>query len=127
VSELAFGGDLLLRVKSLSLLAECDFASISPGDATVSAPGVFEDTSRLGALLQVGWSVGALEPAVRVEWFDDDTSAEDNGDLIHAIAGVTAHLAEDRVRAGAGYVFRGERGGTSLPNDTVRAWLQFHY
>jgi hypothetical protein len=48
-------------------------------------------------------------------------------DLMHVTAGATAHLLEDHLRLGGGYVLRMERGGESLPNDTVRLWGQVKF
>ena len=124
---LAYGADLLFRIKGLALLAEVHMASLSAGDSTVDVPDVFADTSRLGAVVQAGWTVGLFEPAIRAEIYDDDRGAEDNGDVLKAVAGVTAHFSEDRVRAGMAYVHRQELGGQSVANDTARLFFQMNY
>ena len=77
--------------------------------------------------MQAGWSVGAFEPALRVEIFDDDRGAEDNGDLLKAVAGVTGHFADDAVRAGVAYVHRMELAGQNLANDSARLFFQMRY
>jgi hypothetical protein len=77
--------------------------------------------------VQAGWTLGNLEPAIRAEIYDDDKSAEDNGDILKILAGVTAHFSEDRVRAGMAYVHRTELGGRNLANDTARLFFQMRY
>jgi hypothetical protein len=126
-NELGLGADLLVRAGSLSLLVEGLSLELSPANTQVADPAVLGETQRLGATLQVGCTVGDWEPALRAEWLDDDTKADDNGDLLHVVAGVTGHFLEDAVRAGAGFVHRQELGGKSIPNDTARIWLQFYY
>jgi len=123
----AYGADVLLRWRGLALLAEVHLASISPQDSTLDVPEVFAATDRQGALVQAGWTLGNLEPAIRAEIYDDDKSAEDNGDILKILAGVTAHFSEDRVRAGMAYVHRTELGGRNLANDTARLFFQMRY
>jgi len=126
-NEVGLGADLLVRAGDLSLLVEGLSLTLSPSNTELANPAVLGETKRLGATLQLGYTVGDWEPAVRAEWFDEDTEAEDNGDLLHVVAGVTGHFLEDAVRAGAGFVHRQELGGKSIANDTARIWLQFQY
>lgn len=126
-NTLAYGADLLVRVSGLALLAELHMANLSPGDSSVDVPDVFAETSRLGAVVQAGWTAGAFEPSVRAEIYDDDQSAEDNGDVLKVVAGLTSHFNDDRVRAGVAYVHRQELGGQALANDTARLFFQMKY
>ncbi len=126
-NTLAYGADLLVRASGLALLAEVHMAALSPADSTVDVPEVFADTTRFGAIVQAGWSAGMFEPSIRAEIYDDDRGVEDNGDVLKAIAGVTAHFNEDRVRAGLAYVHRQELGGQSVANDTARLFFQMKY
>jgi len=121
------GGDLMLRVAGLSLMAEGRFAHLSPRNTDVRAPGVFDPVNRWGGLAQVSYGIGPVEPAVRFSLFDDNTSAKDNGDVAELLAGVTGHLLDDHARVGAGYVMRMEMGGATIPNDTVRIWTSLRY
>ena len=123
--ELNLGADLLLKAGALSVLAEGHYSSISPTSTDVASPGVFSETARLGGMLQIGYTQGLLEPAVRLEYFDDNSDSQDNGDIAIAMAGVTAHLSDDKVRAGVGFVHREELGGSAISNDTARFWFQF--
>lgn len=124
VREVAGGADVLLRVRGLALQAEGAVQQVTPSAESVAEPGVLETVTRVGAYGQLGYSWGVLEPAVRVELWNDDTLREDNGDLLIATAGLTTHLADDHVRVGAAYVARVERGGAAYANDTVRATMQ---
>lgn len=118
------GTDLLVRVAGLAFLAEARYAGVRPSNTDVAQPEVLDATKRLGAMAQVGYTVGGFEPAVRFSMYDDDMDASDNGDLMNATVGVTWHGLDDAVRVGAGYVLRLESGGRSLPNDTARLWMQ---
>lgn len=122
-----FGGDFLLRVSGLALLVEAHHVTLEPTSTDVSDPEVSDTTPRLGGMAQVGYTVGPLEPAVRVSMFDDHTGYEDNGDVLEVLGGVTWHLVDDVGRLGLGYVHRQERAGRAVPNDTVRAWGQVRY
>jgi len=123
--ELSVGADLLMRTGGLAVLAEGHYSSITPTNTDVSSPGVFSETSRIGGVLQIGYTQGLLEPALRVEYFDDNSALQDNGDIAIVMAGVTAHLSDDNVRAGVGFVHREELGGAKISNDTARFWFQF--
>ena len=124
VSSNGLGADLIVRFAGLTLLAEGRMNSATPKEDLVMTPGVFDETKRQGLMTQVGYSVGAFEPAVRFSVLDDDLSLEDSGDVSEILGGVTWHSDKDQFRAGAGYVVRNESGGNVVPNDTLRAWLQ---
>jgi len=126
-STLGLGGDLLLRVSGLALLLEGHSVDIQPTATDVAPSDVMDGTPRVGLTGQVGYSLGAFENAVRVAWFDDDTGAADNGDIWELYGGTTAHLLEDQLRLGLGYVHRHELAGQTLPNDTIRLWAQARY
>ncbi|RME22793.1 MAG: hypothetical protein D6798_14985 [Deltaproteobacteria bacterium] len=121
------GGDVMLRVAGLSILAEGRFARLQPVHTDVDVPGVFATTDRWGALGQVSYGLGPVEPAVRVSIFDDDTDSDDAGDVAAIDLGVTGHLLDDHARVGAGYVMRIERGGSRYSNDTIRLWSSLRY
>ena len=119
------GVDLALRAGGFSALLEARANQISPvANLEIEAPTVWSETNRIGALAQVGYSVGNFEPAVRFSTFDDNLSATDNGDIGEILAGGTWREASGTVTVGGGYVKRLEFGGADLPNDTVRIWFQ---
>lgn len=124
-----FGGDLIVRVAGLALLVQADHQTLSPADTTAASPDVMVETPRMGGMAQVGYSLGAFEPAVRVSMFDDrvDADAKDAGDVMELYGGVTWHVADDFGRVGAGYVHRSEGGSWELPNDTIRLWTQVQF
>ncbi len=121
------GGDLMVRVAGLSFMAEGRFAQLKPVNTDVDVPGVFAKTTRWGALAQLGYGIGPVEPAVRFSIFDDDTDSDDAGDVAALDMGLTGHLLDDRARVGAGYVMRIERGGSRYSNDTIRLWSSLRY
>jgi len=126
--ETAFSGDVIIRVAGLAVLGEFISSTIKPTDSDISAPGVLEDTPRVGTIAQVGYSVWRLEPAVRWSSFDDHAELTDNGDVGILEGGVTWHGPKDVVRAGAVYVSRLElsagEGATQIDNDSARLWFQ---
>lgn len=128
VDELVVGGDLIFRMKGLTVIGEGHWARLTPTDTTVVDPAVLAQTTRIGAYAQVGYTVAERwEPVVRWETFDEDTALSDNGDLMHTYAGVTGHFLEDKLRVGGGYVLRMETGGANISNDTARLWIQGTY
>ncbi len=124
---LSFGADLMFRVAGFSLLAEGHSLKIEPTSTDISVPDVLYTTSRIGGMFQVGYCLGAVEPALRFSVFDDNLDFDDNGDVWESYAGVTLHLVEDMGRIGAGYIHRGELAGSSVANDTIRIWAQVAY
>jgi hypothetical protein len=118
------GADAIVRMGGLAVLIEGRMKKVEPKEELVVVPGVLGETSMNGAMVQVGYSVGPVEPVIRYAVFDDDTDFEDVGDVSEGLAGVTLHAAEDRIRAGAGYVLRLEKGDMPVPNNTIRAWFQ---
>lgn len=115
--------DAVVRAGPVSALAEGSYASVSPTATDVSAPGVWDPTTRLGVTAEVNVGIGRFQPAARVSWFSDSAL----GSWTQVLGGVVAHVGpkgnQDLVRVGAGYVLRLE--SDPVPNDTVRLWGQF--
>jgi len=124
VTEMAAGADLAFRMQGLAILVEARMTQVAPQDDLAVVPGVLSETSRQGGMVQVGYTVGKFEPAVRYSILDDNVDADDTGDVAELLGGVTAHCANDRIRGGLGYVMRTESATSAIANDTVRAWLQ---
>ncbi|HJN73302.1 MAG TPA: porin [Myxococcota bacterium] len=122
---MVYGGDIVVRVKGLTAVVEYHQANITPTNTEAEAPGVLAATKRSGGHAQVGYTIAdRWEPVARFEVFDEDASESNNGDLAHGTFGLTAHLMDDHLRLGGGYVMRRETGGRTVPNDTVRLWSQ---
>ncbi len=117
------GGDALLRVAGLSMIADVAWRRVEPGDTTVEAPGVLAPMTRLALTGEVGWAFGPVRPAARwSHMIDEATGAWGLG-----LFGVTWHIfpddkRRDRLRLGLGYVLRVEPD--ARPNDGVRLWAQ---
>jgi hypothetical protein len=124
---LCLGGDVLVRAAGLAVLLEGHHANLKPTHTDVAAPDVLDGTPRLGLTGQVGYSLGAFENAVRFSLFDDNTEVEDNGDVWELYGGTTVHLIDDHARLGVGYIHRHEMAGQTLPNETIRLWVQGKY
>ncbi len=127
--SMGVGGDVIVRVAGLSALIEGHYGNIQPTSTDVAPADVLDGTPRLGITGQLGYSVGIFENALRFSMFDDDMDpdVQDNGDIWELYGGTTVHLAEDRARVGVGYVHRHEMAGQTLPNDTIRLWVQGKY
>ncbi len=122
--ELIFGVDLGLRVSGLAVLLDVQAARIAPSNTTIDQPDVLRPTLRDGCVLHVSYTLKDMwEPAIRLEWFDDDTET-DGGEIAMASVGFTAHLAEDRLQAGAALVHRQEYKDPAVPNSTLRGFVQ---
>lgn len=123
-TSMGAGADAIVRMQGLALLVEARMKKVEPKEDLIVLPGVLAETNMTGAMFQVGYSIGPVEPLIRYSIFDDDDSIEDVGDVAEAMGGATFHALEDRIRAGAGYVLRLEKGEMPFPNNTLRAWLQ---
>ncbi len=126
------GVDMLGRIVGLTLLGEFTWNQAGPSDdPTVVAPSLFANTTRMGASGQLSYyavlPIGALEPAVRFSWMDDDTAVSSNGDVGILHAGVSWREPVPFVDVGAGYVSRFELGGRSIANDAARVWIGLRY
>lgn len=126
------GADLLARFEGFVLLAEVLQATIEPSSGTtVALPEVFEQTGRLGLTGQLGYVLptagGSVEIAGRYSHYNDAVALSDAGDvgLIHG--GLTYRDSATGLDVGGGYIHRMEHGGSSVPNDTVRLWIQLLY
>lgn len=124
VESSGLGVDVLLRFKGLAVLAEARLAEAKPKQGLVDVPGVFAETKRQGLMVQAGYTVGSIEPAIRFSSFDDDKSVEDVGDVVEGMGGITWHSEADQVRAGIGYTARIEKGPSKVDNDSIQAWFQ---
>lgn len=120
----AVGADALLRAGDLAVLVDGKYARVTPGDASVDVPGVWEPTTRLGLTGQVSWTFGSFEPAARASVYQDDTVGTYTHVLLGGVWHATVAGRPDVVRLGAGYQLRLE-SGAAIPNDTARLWLQF--
>ena len=121
---LAYGVDLALRVGALAVMLDIEAAHLTPSNTTVDQPDVLQPTLRDGAVLHLSYTLKDIwEPALRLEWFDDDPTS-DGGELAMITAGFAAHLAEDRLQTGLAFVHRQETTGPAIPNDTLRGFVQ---
>jgi hypothetical protein len=131
-SILGLGGDVLARVGGFSVMLEVMQATVKPtAGTTVSAPQVFDKTSRLGLTGQLGYYIpagdGGWELAARYSRYDDAIGVLDHGDVGLVNAGLTHRDVARGVDIGAGYILRIEHGGEAIPNDTARLWVQLRY
>lgn len=124
--------DMLGRIAGLTLMVEGEWMQIDPkGDPTYLPPSVPAKTQRLGGLVQLSYykdlPLGAIEPAVRMSYYDDSTHLKDNGDVGVLHGGVTWREPVPFVDLGAGYIHRFEFQGAELDNDSVRVWAGLKY
>jgi hypothetical protein len=123
-STQGYGGDAVLRYQGTSLLGELRWAELTPTASDVDVPGVWVDTTRAGWAAQITHLVGDFHGTARIDGFDDDTDAEDNGDLMQVCGGIGWAAPDARFRAGAVYVHREETSGAPTANDSARVWMQ---
>lgn len=123
------GGDVLARYKWITWMAEYATSGVEPGDSTLALPSVSEATRQSGLTTQLSVYVpfddsNGLEVAGRFATFDDAATYDDNGDVQLIDAGLTWRNPIEGIDVGAGYIHRVEVHGRTLPNDSVRVWLQ---
>jgi hypothetical protein len=119
----ALGADAIVRVAGLTVLVDAALADVSPTNSDLAVPGVWSQTTRRGLTGQIGYGIGAFEPAVKVSFYEDSSV----GGYSTLLGGVVWHgglddRGRDRVRIGAGYVLRLEED--TIANDSVRLWAQ---
>ncbi|MEL6346505.1 MAG: porin [Myxococcota bacterium] len=119
---LGAGVDLMLRAGAVSFTAEARVADLAPDDTTINEPAVLAPIRQIGALAQIGYTIGSFEPAARFSLFDDDTDLDDNGDVGDVLVGITYGDRSARNRIGGGFVHRIEFQGAQTNNDTLRLW-----
>ncbi len=124
--------DIIGRIAGLTLLIEGEWMQIDPkGDPSFLPPSVPATTKRLGGLVQLSYykelPLGAIEPAVRMSYYDNATHLKDNGDVGILHGGVTWREPVPFVDVGAGYIHRFEFQGVDLENDSVRIWAGLKY
>jgi hypothetical protein len=119
-SQWAAGGDAMLRVHGLSILADGAFSHLAPTNTDIASSEVFAETDRWGVTTQIGYQIKSIEPAVRFSMFNDSAL----GSYTQVLAGGEWHTGEDHIRVGAGYELRLE-GQDPYDNDTARLWAQF--
>jgi hypothetical protein len=121
----AVGADAIVRVAGLTVLVDAALADVSPTNSDLGVPGVWSQTTRQGLTGQIGYGLGAFEPAVKVSLYDDSSV----GGYTNLLAGLVWHglvdeRGRDRLRVGGGYELRLEDADRTIPNDTVRLWIQ---
>ena len=128
-NTLGGGADILVRTNNVGLLLEATALTISPGDTSIANADVLTETTRFGLTGQLSYTIptksGGIEFASRYSQYDDATELDDNGDVGIVHSGVTIHNSGHGIKVGMGMVNRLELGGTTISNDTVRAWLQY--
>ena len=125
--ELGYGADVIVRTGGLSLLGEFRMKQLSPTSTEIDAPMVLSDTTQMGYLAQLGYTIGSFEPAIRYSSFDDNMDNVNAGDGSALSIGCTWHSQKDAVRIGAGYELRLEADAYAISNDTARAWMMLRY
>jgi hypothetical protein len=123
------GADILVRTNNIGVLLEATALTITPADTSIANADVLTETKRLGLTGQLSYTLptksGGIELASRYSQYDDATALEDNGDVGIIHTGVTIHNPGHGIKVGMGMINRLELGGSTLSNDTVRAWLQY--
>lgn len=117
----ALSADLTANFAGATLVVEglCD--TRKPDDSPEVAPTISDEITRCGAYATGLYQLPDLpiEPAVRVELFDDNTDVEDSGDVWQIAGGVNSMLIGPYLRAQLDYIRRVERHGPPRSNDSV--------
>jgi hypothetical protein len=124
----AWSADVLASYAGAALKLEALCDSKEPAEAPVPSPVVPDTVDRCGAYLEAGYQLALrdalVQPAVRLETFDDNRNLDDAGDGMLIAAGVNADLIRDFARVQLHYLARRERFGAARANDGVYASLQ---
>jgi hypothetical protein len=94
-----------------------------PKDTPTISPTLPDAVRRCGAYVEAGYVIPfprlPVQPALRVELYDDNTSLHDAGDAILVDGGLNTQLIKYYVRAQLHYLARIERYGSSRKNDAL--------
>lgn len=108
------GGELLLRASKLTFISEV-------------MRGTDGTTRRLGGYAHLALRVRALEPIVRFDYFDPDTSTENSSTTVTErdyIAGLNYYLGENRAKLQFNYLRKTFTSGTAPPRNLLLVNLQ---
>jgi hypothetical protein len=121
----AVSGDVLVSMAGVGLTVEglCDRRT--PDDAPDISPTLSDEITRCGGYAGLTYDVAPdlllapIQPAVRVELYDDNTAVDDAGDVWLISGGVNTQLMDRYLRGQLHYIRRVERHGVGRPNDSV--------
>jgi hypothetical protein len=117
----AAAGDVLAAFSGAKLTLEglCD--TRKPDDSPDVAPTIADEITRCGAYGTGQYQLPdmPIEPAVRVELFDDNRDVEDAGDVWLIAGGVNSMVIDPYLRAQLHYIRRIERHGPARANDAL--------
>lgn len=119
----AVSGDVLVSMVGAELTLEALCDRRTPDDAPEISPTLTDEITRCGGYANVTYDLPApvvpLQPAVRVELYDDNRAVEDAGDVWLLSGGVNSALMDSYLRAQLHYIRRVERHGVGRPNDSL--------
>jgi len=121
----AVSGDVLVSMAGVGLTLEglCDRRT--PDDAPDISPTLSDEITRCGGYATLTYDLASdmmlvpLQPAVRVELYDDNTAVDDAGDTWLVSGGINAQLMDRYLRGQLHYIRRVERHGVGRPNDSA--------
>jgi hypothetical protein len=117
----AAAGDVLAAFSGVKLTVEALCDTRKPDDSPDVAPTIADEITRCGAYGTGQYQIPdmPIEPAVRVELFDDNRDVEDAGDVWLIAGGVNSMLIDPYLRAQLHYIRRVERHGPVRANDAL--------
>lgn len=126
IETTAASADIRIKWHGFSLLGEVLWDRRVPQDKPVLPETLPDTVERLGWYVQGGAFVlpGLLELAGRYEWYDDQRSLPDAGDLWLASGGLNVFLAKGLFKLQVNYIRKVERKVPDIPNDIVFGQVQ---
>jgi hypothetical protein len=119
----AVSGDVLLAMAGAEVTLEALCDRRTPDDAPDISPTLSDEITRCGGYADLAYDlpdmVVPLQPAARVELYDDNRQVDDAGDVWLFSGGVNSNLVDSYLRAQLHYIRRVERHGVGRPNDSV--------
>lgn len=127
----AWSADVVASAMGGGLRFEALCDKKEPQDAPVPSPAVPDAIRRCGMYGELSYvlpemtkKLPVIQPAVRVDLFDDNRNLEDAGDAMVISGGLNADLAGGEGRVQLIYLARRERHGVQRANDGVYATIQ---
>ncbi len=120
-TSMAWSADLAFKGWGVGFLAEWLELSTEPEEKPTQATAVPLETTSRGLTVQLGYTIlkGCLELAARVDYLDDNTEVEDEGDLLGIAGTLSTFHFENRLKVQLYYEHHLELHGSNLDNDVL--------
>jgi hypothetical protein len=126
VESYGWGIDMVMKLKGFHLAAEFLADSAEPSSEPTTPSTIPSQVERQSLVAELGYLIldDTFGATVRVEWLDDNTRLENNGDSVIFTGGLQYYLHRHHLKAQLEYTHRAELHGLALDNDALMLQIQ---